>query len=337
MGLTRQEMFSRLQLIRLMEPLAGEALETRQMMQWKGQLGRDDDSPHGRPWHTSFHASSFPGTNPRACPRKAMYTLMDIPKDEPFSAKGILMMEMGKTVEQFYVEGFYYEGILLSPPPWEEEGVQMGFADPDTWLTGNSDAIILHPKLGRPHVWECKMRYADVIERMKVGLEGPDPAHVIQAKTYVVYMHELSKQLWPQYEPLRDGTIFYCSRDNPRETAEFFVEYDPAFKEAGRLKLKKWKEWFEDEILPTQALVEFQDVGKKPIKRHPLGRGWKWTELPCCWCDFKKTCKADHEAGTESLDESKAIEIAEQVRGEYNYGAVREAVFSAWADIENES
>lgn len=335
MGITRTELFSRLQLIRLMEPLAGEALEEREALAWRGKLG--DDDPHGRPWHTSFHASSFPGGEKLACPRKALYTLMDIPQDTPFSPKSRLMMEMGKIVEQFYVEGFYHMGILLSPPPWEP--VQLGFTDPDTWLTGNADAVILHPKLGRPHVWECKMKYADDIERMQHGMQGPDPSHIIQAKTYVAFMRDLGKELWPKLPLIKDGTIFYASRDNPRDTAEFLVEYDPKFKEAGREQLKIWKTWFEDDVLPSQLggqiPLDVNAKGQEVVsKRHPLGSDFRWTYQPCQWCDWQKTCKSDFKEGVTQLSKSNGVDFAKTMKPKYDIKKIREAVFAAWEDGE---
>lgn len=336
MGLTRQELFSRLQLLRLMEPLAEEALEAREDLAWRGKLG--DDSPHGRPWHTSFHASSFPGDNPLACPRKALYTLMDIPQDKPFSPKSRLMMEMGKTVEQFYVEGFYHQGILLSPPPWES--VQLGFTDPETWLTGNSDAVILHPRLGRPIVWECKMKYARDIKAMQVGLKEPDPGHIIQTKTYIAGMRSVMKHLKPDLPEIRDGVIFYASRDNPRDTAEFYIEYDPAFWEKGRAQLKIWKDWFEQDILPSQeAGVWPLDINAKGVevvsKRHPLGKDWRWTYQPCQWCDFQKTCKQDFKDGVVKLSESNGTDMARTFRpNDYSVEKIRDAVFAAWEEAE---
>lgn len=327
MGLSRQELFSRLQLIRVLEPLAEEAMATRESLAWRGKLG--DDSPHGRPWHTSFHASSFPGDQELPCPRKALYTMMDFMKDAPMSPMVRLMAEEGKAIEDVYVEGFYHMGILLSSPPWED--VQLGFTDPEHWMTGNTDAVIVPPQLKRPHVWECKSVYADIIRQMKLGLHGPRDKDLNQAKTYVSYFHDLSPHLWPDLPQLRDGTLFYTSRDNPRETAEFFVEYDPAFKEAGRAHLKKWKDWFDQDILPTQELEEYQHPEKKNSK-HPLGVGWRWTYPPCQWCDFGKTCRADHKEGVTTLSKSNGVAFTQTANPKYNWKKIREAVYAAWED-----
>jgi hypothetical protein len=328
MGLTRLEFASRLQITRFMDSVVEDAMKVRE----EKAFAEGEDDPHGRPWHTSFHASSFPGDYKLACPRKALYTLLDIPRDEPFSPKSRLMMDQGKQVELTMVKAFEAAGILLSPGPDEE--LQLQFADPDIWLTGTTDAVILHPKLGRPHAWESKMKYAKDLERMRVGLQGPDDSHVRQAKTEVAFFNRLSSELWPDLPPLRDGTLFYSSRDNPRVTAEFFIELDPDFMEAGIEKLRKWKMWFDDEILPTQDLPDFQEKGKKPIKRHPLGREFKWTYHPCIWCDFKDTCRTDHQAGVRDLSESVGVRRAAKLRPGYDYEKIREAVYAAWADLE---
>ena len=55
--LTRAEFWSRLQLIRTVEPITDEAFRIVEDA-WKSQ---EDNSPHGDPWHVSFHASQFPG------------------------------------------------------------------------------------------------------------------------------------------------------------------------------------------------------------------------------------------------------------------------------------
>lgn len=336
MGITRREMYSRLQMLRIMEPLTENALVSRELEAWRGDLEDLDDEPHGRPWHTSFHASSFPGNNDRACGRQALYTLMNIPNDKPFGSKLRVMAEQGLAVEDALVKAWHSYGILLSPPPGSP--IQMGFIDPETWLSGNCDAVILHPQLKRPHAVECKNRYQKVIDRMRLGLEGPDPKHVIQLKTYICFLHVLSKHFWPELPALRDGTIYYASRDNPRVTAEFFVELDEDFMEAGREVLLQWKDWFEKDILPSQlAGVIDKDKNAKGqfvnSGRHPLGKAWKWGELPCKWCDYKKVCRADFENNTTDLSDSYAIGHAREIRGSYDYDEVREAVFAAWEEV----
>lgn len=339
MGITRREMYSRLQMdiVRLMEPLTENALLDYEKARWRGDYG--DDDPHGRPWHTSFHASSFPGDNEFACPRQALYTMMNIPSKEAFSPKSRLMMDLGSQVEHSIVMAYHHYGILLSPPPTEP--VQLGFVDPESWLTGNCDAVIKHPRLKRPHVFECKMKYEQDLKEMRVGLKGPDPRHVFQVKVYIAFLNLLSKQLWPDLPVLRDGTIYYVSRDNPRLTAEFHIDLDEKFREHGRAQLKRWKEWFEEDILPSQLAgvidLDTNSKGKEVASgRHPLGKKWKWTQLPCKWCDYGKVCREDFKGDVTALSDSHAIGHARDIRGDYDYEKTREAVFAAWEDAGDE-
>lgn len=334
MGISRQELFSRLQLIRLMEPLTENAMMDYENRIWRRDPGMDTgESPHGAPWHTSFHASSFPGDNEKACPRKAMYGLMDIPQDKAFSPRSRVMMEMGKLFEDILVSRYHAYGILLSPPPWEP--IQLGFIDPETRLTGNCDAVIMHPRLGRPHVVEVKMKYQRDIDRMRVGLQGPDDSHVVQLKTYVAFLHLVSKELWPDLPALKDGTIYYASRDNPRSTAEFFVDYDPKFREAGREVLRQWRHYFYEGTLPTEPPQLKADGKSYKIQRHPLN--WHWTKMPCMWCDYQNICKLDHQHGVELLEDSYAIGYAKEIREEYDYKATRKVVLDRWADFDDEA
>lgn len=331
-------MYSRLQIVRLMEPLIENCLTEREAMAWRGDL-EGEDEPHGRPWHTSFHASKFPGNNEFACPRQGLYTMMNIPKDKAFSPKSRLMMEMGKTVEDMIVWGFYSYGILLSPPP--SSPVQMGFIDPTCWLTGNCDAVIKHPRLNRPHLFECKMKYQEQVEKMQVGLVGPDPGHIFQLKVYISFINPLSQLLWPELEPCRDGTIYYVARDEPRTTAEFHIDLDEGFRDEGRDVLQQWKEWFEADELPSQLSgaipLDINAKGKEVASgRHPLGKKWKWTELPCKWCDYGGVCRQDFKGDVTQLSESHALGHARDIRGGYDYEKIREAVFEAWKGMGEE-
>ena len=77
MGLSRGEFLSRIGMLKEIDPLTtlayrfSEALEAEKPKQGAGGAA---------PWHVSFHGSQFPGDNPRACPRRALYTMMDIPR-----------------------------------------------------------------------------------------------------------------------------------------------------------------------------------------------------------------------------------------------------------------
>jgi hypothetical protein len=117
--------------------------------------------------------------------------------------------------------------------------------------------------------------------------------------------------------------------DDPSITAEFFVDYDPKFKEAGRERLRQWKKFFEDDVLPSYLTIPDMEV-PKARQKNPMG--WRWTYLPCKWCDFGQICRKDHSEKVTNLSESYAIGHARDLDEAYDYEAVRDAVFAAWDD-----
>lgn len=276
------------------------------------QIWREDlwSSPHGEHWHTSFHASSFPGDNEKACARRAIYSLMNIPPRYPTDQAGRAVMEAGKDIEENIVWRFHRAGILLSDPPSAEH--QMGFSDEEHWLTGSPDAVILLPKQQRPHPVEIKTKDHEVVEKMKMGQRSFDESHRHQILPYIGFVHENHELLWPDLNPATQGSILYVSRDRPHFMHEFKFNYSEKYMEAGRDKLKLWKEAYLRELLP------------------PRSKDWKWTEPPCQWCPVKKFCKEDVKAGIENLSESNTIKHAEEVRGSYDYEETRKAVLDRW-------
>lgn len=316
MGMSRTELYSELGLLRVTEPVIKMVYEEYAEKQYRGELG--DESPHGEKWHTSFHASSFPGGDEMACPRKALYTMMGIAQDKPFSPKSLKMMQMGKDVEEDLVWKLHEAELLLSPTP--DNPIQMGFKDEDHWLSGNLDALISHPRLGRPHVIECKMKYGKDIQEMLDREQGPDPKHVKQLKTYICFMRDIVAEKFPKMELLRDGTLLYVSRDNPDDTYEFFVEYNEDFKEEGLAQLAEWRQMYERGELPTTH----------PDHRNPMG--FKWTYQPCVWCDYGQICRKDHKAGVEKLADSHGIAFTKKIRKDYDYEEARAEVFERWGE-----
>src|SRR5689334_2129466 len=94
---TRSELFQKLGIMKpLVNPILDAAYEIEEKQIWLEDL---QSSPHGQHWHVSFHASSFPGDDPKACGRAAMYSLMNIPAQEPIDRKGRAVMEAGKDIE----------------------------------------------------------------------------------------------------------------------------------------------------------------------------------------------------------------------------------------------
>ncbi len=320
--LTRREMYSRMQLIRRLEPIIDDAFTQSLRREWRDQ---ESDSPHGHPWHVSFHASQFPGDDPMACPRQALYRMMDIPSGSPPTRWLMNTANSGKAIEIDIVRALHRAGILISAPP--EAKVQTGFEMSELMFTGSVDCVIAQRQ--RPTPIEIKTKHESVVQRMKLGMKGPDDEHVKQIKTEMGFIRACQEagDLWPDMKLCDRGYIYYQARDTPFlvdgtvavvQTAEFMVDYDSRFFETGLEVLKRWKAYWDEEHLPSV----------NPNKRHPMG--WRWSYLPCSYCNFKKVCKEDHLAGIDGLEESAAIEYAKSVRPSYSYNAARKRVKDRW-------
>lgn len=130
--------------------------------------------------------------------------------------------------------------------------------------------------------------------------------------------------------PPEYGYLYYVSRDNPEDTFEFYIEYDPDFMQKGREELLKWRESFIQGILPQ---TNFND------KRFAHPFGWKWGEMPCKWCDYGDHCRKDNKKAIEAqkpllLADSDAVEFAEGIRPGYDLNLVRLAVGQRWEDAD---
>lgn len=304
---TRAEMFARLGINKpIVEPIVNAAYEKEEEQIWRENL---QSSPHGEPWHTSFHASSFPGDNPKACGRRAIYTLLNIPETEPINRMVRATGDAGKDIEIQIGKRLERAGVLLSESPDAEH--QTGFVDEEHWLTGSPDFIIFAPQINRPHVIEVKCKSAKVIEDMQTGKRSFFPEHRNQALTYIGFVNE--ENLWPDYDPCDSGSIYYLSRDNPSESHEFKFSLNVEFMKSGKEKLKEWQEYFLAQKLP------------------PRPKSWKWTEHPCKWCPVKKLCKLDDKEGVEDLADSNAVKFAEKTYTfDYNYEKTYSRVLERW-------
>lgn len=313
--LTRSEMLTRLQIQRTIDPMVAAAYRKVEEERWKSG---DGSSPHGNPWHVSFHASQFPGDDPMACGRQAMYRMMDLPNAEPFNRRARTVMAAGKAIEYELVSTLHEAGIVISAGP--DEPIQTGFTFADAWLTGSVDCVIQPYGWNIPIPIEIKSKYQEVIEEMQLGRRKPDEGHIFQLKVQLALVRDAQEkgELWADLDLVTHGYIYYLSRDRPFETAEFRVDYDPRFFDAGIEKLKEWKQMFKDERLPSE----------NPSKKHPYG--WRWSYQPCQWCDFKKTCKLDFEQGIDTLPESVGINRAKLVNPDYSYDEARQRVLDRW-------
>src|ERR1044072_2408782 len=98
MGISRAELFRKLGVTQdgpNLDKFTHRAYVALEDRIWRENL---ESSPHGRPWHTSFHASSFSGDE-KACGRKMLYTMLDVPNPEPFSPKLRATADIGQQVE----------------------------------------------------------------------------------------------------------------------------------------------------------------------------------------------------------------------------------------------
>src|ERR1044072_6814281 len=336
MGVTREQIFMKAGVIRIINRITNRAYVEREEKIWKEDL---ENSPHGQPWHTSFHASSFPGDDPTACGRKAFYGLMNVPKETPTSRFLRSVGDSGKAIENELVRRWAEAGYLLSADVDSE--FQTGFTDKEFWLTGNMDAAVLPFKWTRPHVVEVKSKAHDKVLEMQRLQRGPDATHRNQCLTYIGLAHEqhpwksvwVDKDTWRINKPTHstkhnlvklnlerciDGTIYYVSRDDPSVTHEFTFTYDPEFTRKGRSALEDWREMFKLDLLPARP-------------RHEDGKLVGWSEDPCKYCHLKKNvCKPDWQQKVTVGKHSNAIDFSSNIWSNYDLESTRQAVFERW-------
>lgn len=344
--------------MRQIEPLTKAAY---QFFEWREQQTQNKGEAVADPWHLSFHGSQFPGDDPKACGRQALYTMMDIPRG-PMSRMLRTTAESGKDIEDRLVLKWYYAGYLMSPPPPPIGDYQMQFEESEAWLTSTVDSIVLPPWANRGAVVEVKSKWASVIEEMIRLYRGPDPKHVKQVKAQIALaarqpywtakrcynsgrlaiklpLAGITLEICPEHghdkclreerlERVEYGFLYYVSRDNPMDTWEYYFDLDQDFYDAGIVKLKRWAKSFQDDVLP-------QDNFNDKRFSHPLGDHWRWTEMPCKWCDYGQICREDHRTAVKQrlpikLSESAAIQEAKDVNEGYDVNLVRAAVLQRW-------
>src|ERR1700723_1139590 len=142
MGLSRDEFYNSLfGASPIIESMLLAAYEREEQEIWRGDL---ESSPHGQKWNTSFHASSFPGDDPFACGRLAVYGLMNPPPNEPIAPWLRGWFDLGKNLELDWVRRLARDGRLLSVDQTARPNEpQTAFVDAEHWLTGGTDAIVL--------------------------------------------------------------------------------------------------------------------------------------------------------------------------------------------------
>lgn len=297
----------------LIRPILDQAYKNEEDQIWKEDLF---SSPHGNHWSTSFHASQFPGDEETACPRKAIYGLMNIPSPGPVNRTGRAIMEAGLDIEDRIVKRFERAGVLISEPP--EAEFQTKFTEPSVWLSGSSDAILLLPRTNKPHPVEIKTKYNSAIEEMIAGERSFDPQHKNQLMTYISLCRDYGHLYWPELDKCDSGTILYISRDKPSLTYEFNFQYDENWWKEGKKRLEEWKQEFIEDRLPERP------------------ENFMWSKGACQYCDYKKhACKPDFQEGIDKISESNGIKWAESHYSKYDFEQQKNNVIERW--IENES
>lgn len=305
MGKTREELFRAVGVIK----------DGPELDKWTKQAYTEEEEKRWREnsyFTSSFHASSYPGSD-KSCGRQALYKLMNFPEEKPISDKGIGIMGMGKAVEEQIVERWAKLGILLGPNYPE----QLKIEEENLWLSGYLDAPLdIRPDWPSVLPVEIKSKSNKVIEYMKVGGQSYDEKHYFQLQAYLFWcIKNHYKMGWDKLGllPADAGIIYYVSREDPRNTHEFFVEADGGLMAEANGRLAAWKEHFQNDTLPARP------------------KDWKWTEDPCNWCPFKKfVCKPDTKGGIVNLSESNGVEFARQLNPEYNIKQIKRRVEERW-------
>jgi hypothetical protein len=273
--------------------------------------------PSGR----AFYASMFPGgENDKRCARQALYNMVGAVDPQPIKPAGRAVIEVGKAVEKQIVWRWGKMGLLLGgiKVPEKEYGYmnQLGFSDPDTWLSGYADAVLdLRPRWRSVLPVDIKSKSHERVTEMRSGERSYDPDHYKQVQAYLYLCRKYHSYLgWDEMglEPAAGAIIYYVSRDNPRFSKQFFVYYDEVFVKAGIGRLTAWKENFLHDELPERP------------------KDWHWTKPPCQWCVFKKMCKQDIFEDVVVLSESNVVKQTEKLVPNYDIEKFREEVMRRW-------
>jgi hypothetical protein len=347
------ELFARLGRITVAEKMVDDAYDHAAERQWRR---RHLDDPHGQPWFSSMHVSSFPGGDPRPCPRKLAYGLMAFAHTETLPQKAHAAGVVGSAVEGWLVSMLDLDGRLLSAS--HDSAHQIGLEDADHWLTGSPDLIVLPPFWNRPLVLEVKTAYLEQVEQMRTLQRSCAPAHARQCQGYVGLGHHLSRELWPSavvcrrtwrlaeegnepvidamvctdhgihadsgclieidLQPIQQGVVLYAARDRLETRKSWYFEHDEQRFQSGLAVLRRVQESYATDAIPP----------------HPFS-GKQWSAEPCKYCDLKReVCKPDHQDGISKLTESHGVAWSREVFGHYDPIAVRQAVLDRWRDRE---
>jgi hypothetical protein len=346
------ELFSLLGRITVVEKMIDEAYDASAERSWRS---RHLDNPHGDSWYSSMHISSYPGDDPRPCPRKLAYGMMAFAETEVLPQKAAAAGQVGLAAEDWIVQLLDLDGRLLSARADAQH--QIGFENADYWLTGSPDIIALPKFWNRPVVIEHKTAYADVVDAMRILTRPCVPAHARQCQGYVDLGYHISPMLWPravvckhtwhlaeegiepvidamicpdhginadsgclkeiELQPIKDGFVLYSSRDHLEIRKSWYFERDERRLQKAFKVLRQAQEHYATDTIPP----------------HPFG-GKQWSADPCKFCSMKKNvCKPDQMAGVTKLTESHGVDWSRGVYGEaYDPIKIRQAVADRWKD-----
>lgn len=269
---------------------------------------------------TSFWPSSFP-MGEKVCGRSLLYNLTNVPPAAPFAANARAITEMGKAAENQIVYRWGKAGKTIggSVPIRDGDDIQqLQLQDPDTWLSGNLDAV-LDMRPSYPYVLpvDVKSKSDEAIKKMKVAAQNYEAKHYAQVQAYIYLCNLYHEEMgWADMglEPAIGASLFYVSRENPRNTCEFYFPADWQLINQALDRLREWKGFFISDILP------------------PRDPSWKWSEEPCKWCSFKKFgCKPDAKEKVESLSASNIVTWATEVSNEpYSLDKMKDRVLKRW-------
>lgn len=346
MGLTRTQLFGLLSGITPVESTLLSAYENEEEQIWREGLG---NSPHGQKWNTSFHSSSFPGDDKSVCGRAQVYKLMDPIPEKPLEPKVRVLFDEGNMIEHFFVKRWSNYGVLLSADVTADDQYQTGFEDPECWLTGSPDAILLPPFWTKSTVVDVKSTSHEKILNMKADPSQTIYSHSKYVRQLKAYIAEANRKFSPtvvtctisgllikngndrcavahkgkcqpkilKVEPPDDGTLFYSSREEPLLTVSYYITNDLKMFEAGKKRLKILKQNFIDDKLPEHV--------------HE-GESSKWSVGECKFCDFKKPwCKDDFKNKVTKLSESGLIDFNKSLKPDYDYDKTRAEVLARWS------
>lgn len=277
--------------------------------QWRNSL---NDSPHGHPWFTSFHASYFPSDSVNNCARKAVYTMAGFASAEPFGPFTLNLFNMGKSIELSLVSTWSDSGDLLSAKPSAD--VQDIAVLKDYWLSCSVDAVIKHPKTKLPYVVEIKTKSDDVVTAMKSGIRKYDEQHMNQLLAQLSSFHGSSGFPWSNNGSISSGSILYVSRSNMSNVCEFKFDRDDDFFQSGLKIIEGWKSYFERDVIPDRD-ADFQ-----------------WSKGECQSCKFKKSiCKPDFRDSNNVLSESHGVSFSDDIYDDgYDFNFVKKAIYDRW-------